>query len=212
MQLEAPKVPPRDTSAMFLMVSVNILLLSFFVVLMAITVPGKKHAENVLRDVREGYAFKSPESNSNGMAPRVPAGHWSQQQMSNIQGVVVNRLQLQTQPLVADADRVVLTLPAESLFNGGVLHAAEMVQALEMAAADADRQWVITGAAGAELAARGAALAQITGQARMVVAGGKESHVVLVLKPTGFTAPATGSAVQVLGGKAGGVARGESGN
>jgi hypothetical protein len=209
MNLAPLRVPPRDTSVMMLLVAVNILLLSFFVMLTSMSVPGQSHAKHVLQDVQNGYPIKTPtQHDTTGQAPQVPMGMWAEEQAKTIVGIVVNRLNLQTPPLVSSANQVVLILPGNALFQGTTLVQKETIEALKIASQAAAVSWVIRGPAGAQLAGQAAALAQHTGQ--LVMQPGATTEVLMIVRPLATTAPTVGTAVQTLGRSVNGEATGQT--
>lgn len=210
MNLLSARSPARPDGLPMLLVAVNLLLLSFFVLLNALssqpTSKTEQQADDVLARVREGYDQKAPNPREqNGTLPREPVTTWAEAMTSKVQGVLTNRLQLQTEVLQADASRVVIRLPMEALFAGETLIGAELVQSLALASQGAKLTWQLAGPSPA-IVAQGAAMAAVAG-AVALVAGPPE--VRLVLTPAPATAPTVGNSLNNLADEKGGRVQGE---
>ena len=204
MLLRAARIAPRPDGLPLLLVALNLMMLSFFILLNSMSSPptddSERHAITVLGRVKEGYDMRQPEVDDKGTIPQVPTASWADDTAKKLHGVVVNRLQLTSVPLTADANRVVLTLPANTLFAGDAFIGAETVRALMLAAQGSRLQWRISGEA-TSLPAQGAGLAGITGQIAMQRG---QPEVRLVVTPGSSAPPAVGAGVggivQPLGG------------
>ncbi len=199
MNLLSARSPARADGLPMLLVAVNLLLLSFFVLLNAMsaqpTSKEEKHADDVLARVREGYDQQAPKHTNQGNAlPQAPVTSWAEAMTSKVQGVMTNRVQLQTEVLEADASRVVVRLPMEALFAGPELIGAELVKSLMLATQGARLEWQLAGNTVAAVS-QGAALGAITGGIALM-AGPPEMRIILTPAPT--SAPSLGGSLSPL--------------
>lgn len=202
-------LPPRDTSVLLLLVAVNLLLLSFFALLNALSVgPTGEVANGKIAPLgkESGYDVAAAQPlETGGTAPQVPTAAWVQSTAAQLQGVVVNRFNLRTLPLQTDADRITLTLPIDTLFAKEELANPELIRALMLAARDAQLSWQLQGTEPTVIG-QGAALTEVTGKVRL--SAGKP-QLKLVVKPTALTNPDVGTGVQNLTEQKGGEVKGE---
>ena len=210
MVLRAARIAPRPDGLPLLLVALNLMMLSFFILLNSMSSPrtdeSERHAITVLGRVKEGYDIRQSEVDDNGSIPKVPTASWADETAQKLHGVVVNRLQLSSVPLTADANRVILTLPANTLFAGDVFIGAETVRALMLAAQGSRLQWRLNGEANS-LPAHGAALAGITGQVAMQRG---QPEVRLVVVPGNSAPPTVGAGVSGIVQPLGGAVEGQA--
>jgi len=194
-----------------LLVAVNLLLLSFFVLLNALssepTSKTERHAGDVLARVREGYDAKAEPPQTGGVLPESGVTSWAEALSRNVQGVMTNRLQLQAETLSQDADRVVMRLPLKDLFQGDQLRDPELIKSLQLATQGARLQWQLAGTA-PQVVAQGAQLAALTEAVAMVSASVPELRLIMTPAPT--TAPTAAGGLQGLATQHGGQVKGEA--
>lgn len=185
---------------LLMLLSLNFLLLAFFILMNSIATRESAHAKNVLARVREGYNIQGPlGDNAGGVAPVVAKAPWQGPLVSRLQGVILNRLNLQTIPLETDADKLVMVLPLASLFDGPRLREPQTVRNIVTAAGTtASLRWEILGRWPNQelLAAQAATLAAETG--RVAVGAGNDS-VRITFTPALTTDPDVGATLQNLG-------------
>ncbi|MBI1308841.1 MAG: hypothetical protein GC129_03135 [Proteobacteria bacterium] len=199
MQVRLGRAPHGGDGSPILMLSLNFLLLAFFILLNSLATRESEHARDVLAQVREGYDIKGPATDlQHATAPWVPKDRWQDSVGARVQGLVVNRLHLQTVPLEVDAQRLVMTLPSAALFAGGKLVQPELVRNLKAAAGnDAKVSWEIQGSLNdGSLAANAAALAAEVG---LVGMRDGADGVRITFVPGAETAPGAGTSLQNLG-------------
>lgn len=211
MNLFPARSPARPDGLPLLLVAVNLLLLSFFVLLNALssqpTSKQERHADEVLARVREGYDSKAPRPQQGGALPELPRTAWAEALTRNVQGVMTNRLQFEAEVLSADADRVVLRLPIQTVFAEGQLRDPDLIKALQMAAQGAHLQWQVAGRAPV-VVSQGAQLAALTTAVAMIPAARPELRVIITPAPQ--TAPAAAGGLQGMATQHGGTVEGQA--
>lgn len=195
---DAGKTAADGTS--LLLLSLNFLLLAFFILMNSLATEESKHAKAILARVREGYDIAGPVTDPNqGMAPVVAKAPWQEPLRAKLQGVILNRLNMRTVPLETDADSLVMELPLSTVFDGARLREPQLIRnILAAAGVEAAPRWEILGNWQDQnlLAARAAALAAQTGRA--AVADGK-GVLRVTFSPALTTSPDTGATLQNLG-------------
>src|SRR4051812_13327894 len=93
---------------LIMLLSLNFLLLAFFILMNSMATREQHHAQAVLAKMREGYDLKGPVGDGTGSAPRVAMNPWQSSVGPKIQGLVVNRMHLDTVPLEVDGERLVM--------------------------------------------------------------------------------------------------------
>jgi len=199
MHLKPLILPPRDTSVLMLLVAVNLLLLSLFALLNS-TVPQPENASptravSALDKSRLGAVQYNQGQASPARFHDQPRMAWADVMRGSIQGVVVNQLALQNTTLVADAERVTLTLPEERIFQQDELMVPELIKALQYAAQDALVTWRVYGIS-PRVVAQGSALAAVTGYVQMLYG---TPRVEMIITPRRNTLSVVGTAVQQVG-------------
>lgn len=207
-------------STLMMLLSLNLLLLVFFMLLNSMATYGKRHADEVLAEVRAGYNLPGQgnlrESQS---VPEVAMAAWRAGIVSRLQGVVTNRIDLITPPQQGSAGKVEMVLPVSALFDAnGKLAKGEVVRNIAAAAGSESRvTWQVVGnwnGAGMEarVANMVAQLAVEAGSAESVM--GKDEALKVLVVPGLATKAAIGVQVQQVGEEAGGNVRGveEKGN
>lgn len=183
---------------LILLLSLNFVLLAFFILMNGMATSENHHATAVLAKMREGYDIQGPQLGSTGTAPKVAMSNWQQVTARKIQGLVVNRLHLDTVPLQVDADRLVMVFPEGALVDGGRVVQPEVIRnILAAAGTDASVRWEISGELvnATTMAANAGALMAATGQVAMVPGTG---GVRVVFIPGATTKPSTGATLQHL--------------
>lgn len=184
---------------MLMLLSLNFLLLSFFILLNSLSTHEAAHAKNVLARVREGYNVQGPMDAQRGVAPVVAITPWQAPLAARVQGLVLNRLNLQTIPLETDADRLVMEIPLAMLFDGPRLRDPQFVRNIMAAGGrEALVRWEILGRWQDQtlLAAQATALAVETD--RVAVSSGNNMLRVTFV-PAPATDPDVASTLQSLG-------------
>jgi hypothetical protein len=194
-----------------LLVALNLLMLCLFVLLNSLattpTPEQKKHQQKILAAVQEGYDVVSPQVAEEATTPLVPTAPWAEDMASKLQGVVVNRLQMNAAQMETDADRVVLTIPLENIFAENKLIGAEVVRALILAAQESSMVWVLD-AAPENLMKWAPELAAVTGQVTMQSEG--IPALKLIVRPNDDVPPSAGRGLQTIGTTQGASVTGES--
>lgn len=185
---------------LILLLSLNFVLLAFFILLNSMATYESRHGKAVLAKMREGYDIQGPIQGDGGRAPTVPMSMWQQGAVSRLQGLVINRLKLDTVPLEVDADRLVMTFPPGILVGNGKVTQPEMVRNIMTAAGSESRVvWEVRGdidkGAGA-LAANAGALMALT--ERVVMTQGQLGEVRAVFLPGTATKAEVGGTLQRL--------------
>lgn len=210
-----PRLVPSTASAdgtLLLLLGLNLLLLAFFILLNSMATHGARHASDVMARVKEGYNVQGSYTGGDADAPRQPLAYWKQQVTGRMQGVVLNRLGLSTVPLEADANRVEVLIPLETLFSEGEVANPPVVKALNAAAGPESRVvWVMEGASATEETAHQAAALAALGVVAQVQVSGEappQPRVRVVVVP-GVTTPSDrGGQVQRVGTQLGGAVQG----
>lgn len=210
------QLAPRRSSAQadglpLMLVAVNLLLLSFFVLLNALasapTSKAERHANDVLARVREGYDDAPKKPSASGGLPQEAVRLWAAQVSQQVQGVLVNRLQIPAEIQPQAADRVVVRIPLQALFAGERLANPELVRALQLALRQATVRWELRGPA-AQHVKQAAHLGALVGSVRF--SAGKEAEVRLVVMPKIGTPPTAAAGVERMVAPVGASVRGEA--
>lgn len=193
-------------STLMMLLSLNLLLLVFFMMLNSMATYGKKHAEEVLTSVREGYDLAGKAAlRGSETVPEVPMAAWRSGVVSRLQGVIVNRIELRTLPQQGNASSVEMVMPLSAVFrpDGQVLEPELMRNIAAAAGSESRIIWQVLGPLqdGPRLARMVAALALEAGRAEMVVAA--QTSVKLVVTPGLATRPDMGLKLQSVGEDAG---------
>lgn len=198
LEIQREKGTSIGDRVLILLLSLNFLLLAFFILLNSMATFESKHGKAVLAKLREGYDIQGPLEDGSGHAPLAPMSNWQQAMSAKVQGLVVNRLQLDTVPLEVDAERLVMRFPAGVVVNGGRVIQPELVRNLISAAgSESTVRWEVSGdmERGRGLAADAAALMAFTDRVVMVPGDG---GVTAVFVPGGATKPTVGGTLQKL--------------
>lgn len=198
---------PNGDFALLMMLSLNLLVLVFFMLLNSMAIPGNPHPDSVLdvaRDVRADATTSMVEGLD---VPTAPLAAWRDSVVTRLRGTILNRLDLRVLPQGANADELLVEIPFDQVFQtNGALLRAEFVHKLQAAAGpESTVSWSLTtpDTEGARAAMAMATLSRITRSAVAWQAG--ERRVVQVrVQPGAQTKPDMGGKVQGLGEKAGG--------
>lgn len=184
---------------LILLLSLNFVLLAFFILLNSMATYESRHGKAVLAKMREGYDIQGPVQGDEGRAPKVPMSTWQQGTMARVQGLVVNRMQLDTVPLEVDADRLIMTFPYGVIVSRGKVVQPELIRnIIEAAGSESVVRWEVSGnmVRGAqELAANAGALMAFTDRVIMVPG---EGVVRAVFVPGHATKAGVGGTLQRL--------------
>ncbi|HEX2859348.1 MAG TPA: hypothetical protein VHP58_04025 [Alphaproteobacteria bacterium] len=118
-----PEPSSGGNSAAAMLLSLNFILLSFFIVLVAIATAHKGKKELALAGVAAEFARASNASPQpkGPFLPHAGDSGWQNQVSAQVMGMVANRLAIHTPEIEADAARLVVKLPLGAIFNGAVL-------------------------------------------------------------------------------------------
>ncbi len=195
-----------------MLLSLNLLLLVFFMLLNGMATHGQRHASEVLAEVRRGYDLPAGGARRDRVdVPEVPLEVWRDNVVARVQGVTMNRLDLRVSLQPGNAGVVELTLPLSSLFDaGGAVVQPELVGNLTAAAGiDSRVTWQVVGTAGMEtsrLAVMATNLAKLAGSADLT--RGNEPVVRVRVVPGLATRSGMGLQVQNVGEAAGATVQG----
>ena len=197
-------------STLMMLLSLNLLLLVFFVLLSSMATYSDRHASEVLARVREGYDTPGPKQRDGVNVPEVPMAVWRAGIVSRMQGISINRIDLRVSPQQGSANKVQVTLPLTSVFgaDGKVLE-PELLRNLAAAAGPESRViWQVVGRwqDTATFTPMVAALATDVGEAEFVA--GDEAVLRVEVTPGAATRPSMGLQVQDVGEAAGAVVKG----
>lgn len=134
MELAAPRTLKPNRSSVLLLLSLNFMLLAFFIMLNSMaSQPGKEAEDAVLRRTAAGQPTTAKLEGTGGDSPPVQGEAWQDRATRNVQGVLLNTIPVRTIPLQANADQLVLELPLRVLATPSVLRAIQRVTAQEWA-------------------------------------------------------------------------------
>ena len=197
-------------STLMMLLSLNLLLLVFFMMLNSMATYGKRHADEVMAQVRQGYNLPGKGAMRDSQAvPEVALEAWRAGMVARLQGVVINRIDLITPPQQGSASKIEMVLPASALFDtDGKLVRPETVRNIAAAAGVESRVvWQVAGNwKDPRVAAMVAQLALQTDGAEMVY--GRENVIRVTVMPGFATKPEMGVKVQQMGESVGAAVRG----
>lgn len=203
----------RDTSAadgmLIMLLSLNLLLLVFFMMLNSMGTYGARHAEDVLAEVREGYNPKGPLERG-ARSPVVAMAAWQEGLSERLDGLNVNRLKLVKPPMEGNARFIDVLLPLEEVFgaDGSLAQPATVRNLMAAAGNESTLLWRVEGdwQDAPRLAKMAASLVDVTGQAQ--VHSASEPALRLRVTPGAATSPDVGLAVQGVSERSGGSVQG----
>ena len=141
MELAAPRALKPNRSAVLLLLSLNFMLLAFFIMLNSMaSQPGKEAEDRVLRRMAAGQPGEAKLVGLGRESQPVQGETWQDRATGSVQGVLLNSIPLRTIPLDAQANRLVLELPLRVLATPSVLRAIQRVAGQEW-----DVVWQIQG-------------------------------------------------------------------
>lgn len=194
-------------STLMLLLSLNLLLLVFFMLLNSMATYGKRHADEVMKQVREGYNLPAQGAWRGGVlsAPEVPVTGWRNGMVSRLQGIAMNRIDLKVLPQEGNAGKVEIVMPLAAVFDAnGKLVKPEVLRNIAAAAgSESQVMWQIVGPweRAAKLAPYVGALTMAMGSGQMIA--GAEPRLKIVVMPGSGTPSAMGLKVQRAGEDAG---------
>lgn len=196
-------------STLMMLLSLNLLLLVFFMLLNSMATRGAKHAEDVLAEVREGYE-QSRVLAGQASQGETPLMAWRESAIARLNGVMGNRLELRVSPQEGNAGVIELDMPLASAFNGqGALLQPELVRnVLAAAGSESTVIWTLrlSRSEGLRASSMMASLA-LQGADAMFVPS-QDNTLRVVVTPGSATLPSMGLNVQNVGEKAGASVRG----
>jgi hypothetical protein len=134
MELAAPRALKPNRSSVLLLLSLNFMLLAFFIMLNSVaSQPGKPAEDAVLRRTAAGQPGTAKLEGPGGESQPVQGEAWQDRATRDVQGVLLNTIPLRTIPLQANANQLVLELPLRVLATPSVLQAIQRVTAQEWA-------------------------------------------------------------------------------
>lgn len=198
-------------STLMMLLSLNLLLLVFFVLLNSMATKDKKHSDSVMAQLADGYGLPAaaPKAAA-GDSQDVPLTGWRAGVVTKIQGMVNNRFDLRVMPQQGNAGKIEIELPLSALFDSsGVLVRPETLRNIAAAAGSESRIiWQVKGRFddAARLAMYASALAVENGRAEVVAANTDGLRVIIT---PGLVAPSNiGLQIQQVGEDAGGTVQG----
>lgn len=202
-------------STLMLLLSLNLLLLVFFVLLNSMATAGAKHVKETLAQVSQGANHPaSGESSGESLTVGGAASPaWRASVLNRLQGVVMNRIDLRVLPQDGNADGLEVDIPLDAIFDAaGRMAKPEIIRNLEAAAGtETTLRWQVRDKDidVARQAAMLAALAAETGHAEALAVAGRALR--LMVTPGPGTKADTGLQVQQVGEGAGGTVQGVEG-
>lgn len=198
-------------STLMMLLSMNLLLLVFFMLLNSMATYGAKHAQEVLAEVREGYDRQGKKAEHGDAQAAVGEAQlaWRSGVVQRMHGVVQNNLQLQVPAQMGNASKVEIDLPLDALFDpAGRLARPEVLRNLVAAAGpESQVSWQLRGdLQDARLMMAMNALLEETGRAEAMQAS--ENTVRVSVLPGEATEAARGVQIQRVGEEAGGRVQG----
>jgi hypothetical protein len=198
-------------STLMMLLSLNLLLLVFFMMLNSMATYGAKHAEDVLAQVRAGYNVPSPHGKQgDGDVTEVPFASWRNGLVGRMQGMVMNRIDLRVLPQEGSAGKVEIEMPMGSIFapDGTVNHPETVKNMMAAAGSESKVIWQVKAdwtqpekfsRYAGSLAAQGV---------HVRVVGDKDQGLRVIVVPGSGTKSAMGLQVQAVGEDAGGMVKG----
>lgn len=197
-------------STLMMLLSLNLLLLVFFVLLNSMATAGSRQAKQLMAQVESGSSIRTDEQTSGeSLNPGSMFATWRASVVTRLQGMVVNRVDLRVQPQAGTADSVEVDVPLGSVFDdAGKLIRPEIFRNMAVAAGgDSTLKWQVRSKGQpARLAAMLAGVATQTGHAEAVGDASEVLRLVVVPGPT--AKPDTGLQVQQVGEEADGTVKG----
>ncbi|RYG62159.1 MAG: hypothetical protein EON60_00795 [Alphaproteobacteria bacterium] len=197
---------------LMMLLSLNLLLIVFFMLLNSMAAHGQRHASEVLAEVRRGYALPAGAARADQVdVPEVPLEVWRDNVVTRVQGVTMNRLDLRVSLQPGNAGVVELTLPLTSMFDtAGTVLQPELVGNITTAAGKESRvTWQVVGTDSMDtsrLSNMTTNLALVAGKADLV--RGDEAAVRIRVIPGLATRSGMGLQVQDTGEAAGATVQG----
>lgn len=133
---------------LMMLLSLNLLLLVFFMLLNGMAAHGQRHASEVLAEVRRGYDLPAGGARQSRVdVPEVPLEVWRDNVVARVQGVTMNRLDLRVSLQPGNAGIIELTLPLNTMFDAaGVVLQPELIGNLATAAGkESSVTWQVVG-------------------------------------------------------------------
>ncbi|TKW60691.1 MAG: hypothetical protein DI628_07275 [Blastochloris viridis] len=195
------KAVSNGDSALIMWLSLNLILLVFFMLLNSMAQPGKPHPDAELMASNEAMAETRTEAPEGQAVPTAPHTAWREDVITRLRGTVMNRMQLRVLPQGSNANELRVEVPLNEVFQeNGTLRRPEFVAKLRAAAgADSTLAWGLQAPYDAKglFAGYMATLSRMTGSA--VAWQDSEERVLQVqVRPGALTGSAMGSAIQNL--------------
>lgn len=198
-------------STMMMMLSLNLLILVFFMLLNSMATQNAKRNKENLTDVVQSASLPSNEDViSQSLTAGTPVPAWRESVLIRLQGVMVNRIDLRVLPQVGNATSVEVEIPLGAIFDAnGRLLKPEIIRNMQAAAGtDSSLRWQVRGRdiTPARRTSILATLAVAAGHAESFQTGKQALRVIVT--PGLQTKPQTGLQIQQIGEDAGGVVQG----
>lgn len=205
------KAVSNGDSALIMWLSLNLILLVFFMLLNSMSQEGKPHPETAMMAPNEIQTDIRTEAQDGQSAPTAPQAAWREDVITRLRGTVVNRMDLRVLPQGSNADELRVDVPLNQVFrDDGSLLRPEFVAKLRAAAGtDSTVAWGVMAPYDAK-GTHAAYMATLSRMTRSPVAWeDSEAGVVQIqIRPGMHTMTEMGSAVQNVTEDAGGEVKG----
>ena len=197
---------PNGDFALLMMLSLNLLVLVFFMLLNSMAVPGAPNPDSAIDKAREVRAEATTGAVEGLDVPTAPLAAWRESVVTRLRGTILNRLDLRVLPQGANADELLVEVPFDEVFRPtGELLRPEFVHKLAAAGPESMVSWslITPEEYGARAAMAMATLSRIT-RSPVAWQAGERRVVQVRVQPGTQTKPSVGTEMQGLSEKAGG--------
>ena len=181
--------------------SLNLILLVFFMLLNSMAQPGEPHPEAAMVDANDVQTDMRTDVTKGQDAPTAPQMAWRQDVITRLHGAVMNRMDLRVLPQGSDANELRVEIPLEEVFReDSTLRRPELVARLRAAAGkDSTMAWGLMAPYDAKgvLAGHMALLSRMT-KTPVAWEDGEERVVRIQIRPGVRTDVGVGTSVQKL--------------
>lgn len=193
------KAVSNGDSALIMWLSLNLILLVFFMLLNSMAQPGEPHPDAAMKTANDVMADTRTDTQEGQAVPMAPQAAWREDVITRLRGTVVNRMDLRVLPQGSNATELRVEVPLGEVFrDDGSLRRPEFVAKLRAAAgADSTVAWGLQAPYDAKglFAGYMATLSQLT-QSPVAWEDSDARVVQVQIRPGLLTGAAMGSAVQ----------------
>ena len=198
---------PNGDFALLMMLSLNLLVLVFFMLLNSMAVPGAPNPDSAIDKAREVQAEATTGAVEGLDVPTAPLAAWRESVVTRLRGTILNRLDLRVLPQGANADELLVEIPLDDVFRptGELLRPEFVHKLLAAAGPESMVSWslITPEEYGARAAMAMATLSRIT-RSPVAWQAGERRVVQVRVQPGTQTKPSVGTEMQGLSEKAGG--------